>query len=87
VSARFPKEPFDLHRVEFYDPAMAPAVKSGAAALFVLTLGGVAWILWNADRLGDWQVAGGAAVAIVSLNVVSWLGNGSPASGRRLFQE
>ena len=86
VAARFPKEPFDLHRVEFYDPAMAPSIKAGAAALFVLTLGGVAWILWNADRLGDWQVAGGTAVAIVSLNVVSWLGNGSSASGR-LFQE
>ena len=83
VAARFPKEPFDLRRVEFYDPAMAPAVKASAAALSVLTLGGVAWILWNADHLGDWQVAVGTAVAIVSLNVVSWLGSGSSASRLR----
>jgi sterol desaturase/sphingolipid hydroxylase (fatty acid hydroxylase superfamily) len=83
VAARFPKEAFDISRVEFYDPAMAPAAKAGAAALFLSTLGGVAWLLWNADRLGDWQVAGGTAVAIVLLNIVSWFGKNSSTATQR----
>lgn len=50
VAARFPRQPFDLSRVERYHPPMTRSVAWFGALQFVALLGGVSVFLWNADR-------------------------------------
>lgn len=76
VAARCRKPHFDVRAVELYDPPTTRAARAAAVTLFLATLGGVAWALWNADRLGDGQLALAAAVAIATLSLVGRLGAG-----------
>ncbi|WP_096698593.1 lysoplasmalogenase family protein [Polaromonas sp. AER18D-145] len=51
VSARFPKPPFDITRLQRYHPTMSRPLMWFGAVQFVLLLQGVALFLWYADSL------------------------------------
>ncbi|RZJ26859.1 MAG: hypothetical protein EOO54_01275 [Haliea sp.] len=51
VAARFPKDTFDIARVERFHPPVSPAVLVFGGLQFLLLLGGVAWFLWHADQM------------------------------------
>jgi alkylglycerol monooxygenase len=68
VAARFPKRPFEMHKVQRFHPEMARGVAGFALAQFVLLLAGVAYFLWHADAL---PVAQGAAW-VVALCASLW---------------
>jgi sterol desaturase/sphingolipid hydroxylase (fatty acid hydroxylase superfamily) len=82
VALRYPKPPFDVSSVVPYDPSTARFARSAAVTLFLATLGGVAWALWNAHRIGDGWLAVATLLAILALSLVGWLGAG-PAASRR----
>lgn len=82
VALRYPKPTFDVCDVVPYDPPTARVARSAAVTLFLATLGGVAWALWNAHRIGDGWLAVATLLAILALSLVGWLGAG-PATSRR----
>ena len=51
VAARFPKVPFDIAKVQRFQPPMTRAVAWFGAVQFVAMLGAVSLFLWHADRL------------------------------------
>ncbi|WP_372828554.1 lysoplasmalogenase family protein [Polaromonas sp.] len=51
VAARFPRDGFDITRLQRYHPPVNRAVLVFGAAQFLLLLAGVAFFLWQADRL------------------------------------
>ena len=57
VTARFPKPPFDITRLERYHPPMSRALMWFGAVQFVVLLQGVALFLWYADGLPALQSA------------------------------
>ncbi|MDP2449316.1 MAG: lysoplasmalogenase family protein [Polaromonas sp.] len=57
VTARFPKPPFDITRLERYHPPMSRALMWFGAVQFALLLLGVALFLWYADGLPALQSA------------------------------
>lgn len=79
VAERHPKPPFDVRAVVLYDPQTTPAARAAAAVLFTATLAGVAWALWNAERLGDVRLALALVLAVTALIVTGWLGSGRMA--------
>ncbi len=67
VAERFPKPAFDLASVERYHPPIARGLAWFAGAQFVLLMTGVAWFLWQADKLAvgesfAWLAALGAGL-------------------------
>lgn len=76
VEQRFPKPPFDLKRVERWDPPAAPLARALAAVLFVLMLAGVVLLLWTAHRLPLATQLLALAGLTAGLSVVGWLGSG-----------
>lgn len=83
VSARDPRPPFDPAAMIPFDPATTARAKAAAAGLFVLTLAGVAWLLWNAHTLGSTIVAVGLLATLASLAVVGKLGEAAPQNSFR----
>ncbi len=51
VAARFPKDPFDMARVQRYHPPVSDAVLWFGGLQFAALLGCVAMFLWHADRM------------------------------------
>ncbi len=68
VAARFPKDPFDIARLQRYHPPMARGVMWFGAVQFVLLLAGVAVFLWRADGMPLTQ----AAVWLAALTTGLW---------------
>ena len=82
VAQRFPKPPFDLRRVERFDPPMGPAQRALALLLFVALLGGVLALLWTAHTLSGPALAAGALAVLAALCLLGWLGSGGAATSR-----
>lgn len=76
VATRFPKPPFDVRAVVTYDPPTTHASRLVAMALFTVTLCGVAWALWNAERLGDAWLALALLLTVSALSLIGRLGGG-----------
>jgi alkylglycerol monooxygenase len=57
VAQRFPKPPFDMARVQMFEPVISPTVAWFAGLNFTVLLGGVIVFLWHADRLPLAQAA------------------------------
>ena len=76
VSARFPKAAFRLDAVQRYDPMMSRGAQWAAFALFVVLLGGVCVLLWNAHRWSASELASATALLVAGLWVLGWLGEG-----------
>jgi uncharacterized membrane protein YhhN len=57
VAQRFPKPPFDMARVQMFEPAISPTVAWFAGLNFTVLLGGVIVFLWHADTLPLAQAA------------------------------
>jgi len=51
VAGRFPKDVFDITRVQRFHPPVSPAVAVFGGVQFLLLLAGVAYFLWQADAL------------------------------------
>ncbi len=51
VAARFPKAPFDIARVERFDPPVGPGVRAAAVLQFVALLAGATFFLWQSDTM------------------------------------
>ncbi|MRD47042.1 hypothetical protein GHT07_07115 [Caenimonas koreensis DSM 17982] len=67
VAARFPKDPFDINKVERFHPPVEKSVAWFGAVQFALVLGGVAAFLWNADTMPLSQSSVWLAVLTASL--------------------
>ena len=61
LAAREPKPPFDVNRVERYDPPQHPVALALAGALFALVLAATSVLLWQAHA---WPAAAGAGAAL-----------------------
>lgn len=81
VAARFPKAPFDIAKVERFDPPMSRRAARAAAGLFVLLLGATAWWLWNAHLLSAGTSVAMAAGIVAGLCAVGWLCQRPAAAG------
>ncbi len=68
VAARFPKDAFDITRVERFHPPLKPAVELLGGVQFLLLLAGVAYFLWHADAMG----AGPSLVWLAALGSGLW---------------
>jgi sterol desaturase/sphingolipid hydroxylase (fatty acid hydroxylase superfamily) len=79
VAARFPKPPFDIARVERYDPPLTRGRAAAAAALFLALLAGTALWLWNAHELSAPALLGAATAILLGLHGVGRICGG----GRR----
>jgi sterol desaturase/sphingolipid hydroxylase (fatty acid hydroxylase superfamily) len=78
LTAKWPKEPFDLAVVERFDTAMTASRRRAALVLFAALLGATTWLLWNA------HLSPGPALAAVSVLVVAglcWVGKLSERRG------
>lgn len=73
VAERFPKAPFDLSRLERYDPPMPPWAQWAAGALFMVLLGATAAFLWQAHTLSLGAQVAGVALIVLGLWGVSVL--------------
>ena len=73
VAAGWPKPPFEIDRLERYDPPMSRAAQGLAAGVFVALLGATALFLWNAHRLTLVQQAQSVAALIAGLWLVGWI--------------
>lgn len=67
VAARFPKDPFDISKVELYHPPLTKAVLWFSGIQFLLLLYGVAAFLWFADAMPLAQSAMWVAALSASL--------------------
>ena len=65
VVARWPKEAFDIQRVQLFDPPLPRQLALLSAGLFLLVLGATSALLWNAHRLAA-GTQGAAAAGIVA---------------------
>ena len=79
VAERFPKPAFRVSDVQRYDPPTAAGAQMWAAALFVVMLGGVCWLLWHAHEWSAPALLGGTVLVIAGLWVVGRLGEGRRA--------
>jgi hypothetical protein len=82
VAQRFPKPPFDLRRVERFDPPMSAPQRMLALLLFIVLLGGVVLLLWTAHTLSGPALAAGALAVLAALCLLGWLGSGGAATSR-----
>jgi sterol desaturase/sphingolipid hydroxylase (fatty acid hydroxylase superfamily) len=80
VAAKWPKPPFDIARVQRFDPPLSRAAGALAASSFVVLLGATTLFLWNAHRMDLWQQALFAAGIVAGLCLVGWL-SGASARG------
>jgi len=80
VAERFPKPAFRVSDVQRYDPPTAAGAQMLAAALFVVMLGGVCWLLWHAHEWSAPALLGGTVLVIAGLWVVGRLGEGRRAA-------
>lgn len=67
VAARWPKPPFEIARVQRYDPAVSRGAAVAAGMLFLLALGATCTLLWFAHRLTLPQQLVGALAILVLL--------------------
>ena len=80
VAERFPKAPFELARVERYNPPMPAWAQWAAGALFLALLGITSVFLWQAHTLSLGAQLGGVALIVLGLwgvSVLSSLGRGT----------
>ncbi len=70
VAARLAKPPFDITRMQRYDPPLSRRAAALAVALFVLALGATAAFLWFAPTLSLAGQAGAAATIVALLLAV-----------------
>jgi sterol desaturase/sphingolipid hydroxylase (fatty acid hydroxylase superfamily) len=82
VAQRFPRPPFDMRRVERFDPPMGPAQRALALLLFITLLGGVLVLLWTAHTLSRAELAAGAVAVLAALWLLGWLGSGGASHAR-----
>ncbi|MDP1887342.1 lysoplasmalogenase family protein [Polaromonas sp.] len=82
VTARFPKPPFDITRLQRYHPPMTRALMWFGAVQFVVLLQGVALFLWYADNLPALQSAVWLGVLAIGLWAV-----GAALQGRLTMTE
>ncbi|MBA4327814.1 MAG: hypothetical protein C0428_06275, partial [Polaromonas sp.] len=68
VAARFPKEGFDITRVQRFHPPVSAAVAVLGGVQFLLLLAGVAYFLWHADAMAP----GPALVWLAALGTGLW---------------
>jgi len=68
VAARFPKEPFDIAKVQRFEPPLTKALAWFALVQFTAMLAGVVVFLWNAEGLP----LADAAVWVLAQSVVLW---------------
>jgi len=76
VAARLPKPAFVVGAIPRYAPAMSPARRHAATALFVAAIGVTSLVLWNAHRLAPLPLAGAAACVLLLLWLVGWVSEG-----------
>ncbi|HET9205337.1 MAG TPA: hypothetical protein VFO28_03795, partial [Burkholderiaceae bacterium] len=65
-----------LDEVQRYDPATTRGAQVLAAAMFVVMLGGVCWLLWHAHEWSASALLSGTLLVIAGLWVVGRLGEG-----------
>jgi alkylglycerol monooxygenase len=70
VALKHPKPPFELARVQRYNPPMTRRAQLLAALAFTLTLALTVAYLWQAHRLGPLALVGGAAAILAVLWVM-----------------
>jgi uncharacterized membrane protein YhhN len=68
LTARFPRQAFDISRVEYFHPPLQPAVALFGGLQFLLLLAGVAWFLWHADAMSP----GPSLVWLAALGTGLW---------------
>jgi sterol desaturase/sphingolipid hydroxylase (fatty acid hydroxylase superfamily)/uncharacterized membrane protein YhhN len=68
VAARFPKEPFDIAKVQRFEPAMTKGLAWFAGLQFAALLAGAVTFLWNAEAMPLSQ----AAVWVLALTLGLW---------------
>ncbi|MGQ2978584.1 MAG: lysoplasmalogenase family protein [Polaromonas sp.] len=68
VAARFPKEGFDITRVQRFHPPVSAAVAVLGGVQFLLLLAGVAYFLWHADAMAP----GPSLVWLAALGTGLW---------------
>jgi alkylglycerol monooxygenase len=68
VAARFPKDAFDITRVQRFHPPVSRGVAVLGGAQFLLLLVGVAWFLWHADAMAP----GPSLVWLAALGTGLW---------------
>lgn len=73
VAARFPKPPFEIERVQRFDPVAPASAQVAAAALWVAALGFTSVFLWTAHQLAPGALVGGALLVWGMLGVSGWL--------------
>jgi sterol desaturase/sphingolipid hydroxylase (fatty acid hydroxylase superfamily) len=82
VKERFPKPPFDLRRVERFDPPMSARRRALALLLFIALLGGVVLLLWTAHTLSRVELAAGAVAVFTTLCLLGWIASGGGLASR-----
>jgi len=73
VAAKWPKPPFDIAKVERFDPPMSRGAMWLAAAIFLALLGATTLFLWNAHRMGLAQQGLCAAGIVAGLWLVGFV--------------
>jgi sterol desaturase/sphingolipid hydroxylase (fatty acid hydroxylase superfamily) len=81
AAARDPKLPFDLARLQRYDPPAGRAARAASVVLFVASLAVTTSLLWRAHRLPMAELAAGILIVIAGLSAVARLGAARPLSG------
>ena len=79
VAERFPKSPFVLHAIPRYAPALTPARRWGAGAVFAIAIATTTLVLWNAHRLEPLALTAASATVLAMLWLVGWLCEGQDA--------
>jgi hypothetical protein len=82
VAARWPKPPFEIDKLERYDPPMSRGAQVLAVLVFFALLAATTLFLWNAHTLSLGQQAGAAITVVVCLWLVGWLSERSPLRSR-----
>jgi sterol desaturase/sphingolipid hydroxylase (fatty acid hydroxylase superfamily) len=82
VAARWPKPPFEIDKLERYDPPMSRGAQVLAVLVFFALLAATTLLLWNAHTLSLGQQAGAAITVVVGLWLVGWLSERSLVRSR-----
>jgi sterol desaturase/sphingolipid hydroxylase (fatty acid hydroxylase superfamily) len=83
VAARFPKPPFDVTRVQRFDPPLPRAAQWAAGLLFVVMLGATLALLWVAHTLPLAQQLAAAGMIVVGLWLVGTISTPRSLSATR----
>jgi sterol desaturase/sphingolipid hydroxylase (fatty acid hydroxylase superfamily) len=67
VAARWPRPPFDIRRVQRYDPPTSPRAAALAVALFGCVLAGLGWFLWHVHQMSLAGQLAGSVLLVAAL--------------------